>query len=158
MTALSRLVCSYSARPSGERVNCSGCEESTRNSLRIPCGVQAAAGVANWHAGALDVGVLEQGVQFAGDLPGVLRFRTGLAPAQLRAVVGAHACGSSGLPLHTDPVGRHTQVGSFKDHRGAAFSDAVDVQAVTAHADQLAGWRIGSPDCGECQEGNDQHQ
>jgi hypothetical protein len=43
------------------------------------------------------------------------------------------------LLLHPDPMRRHAQVGSFQDHRGAAFSEAVDVQAVATYVHHLAG-------------------
>ena len=67
-----------------------------------------------------------------------------LAPAHTGAVVGAHARGLCDLLLHPDLVGRHTQAASFQDHRGAAFSDAVDGQAVTANVHHFAGWGIGT--------------
>jgi hypothetical protein len=106
-------------------------------------------------------------VEFAGDLPGVSLLRTGLAPAQPGAVVGTHARGLGELLLHPDPVGRHTPVRGFQDHRGAALSDAVDVQAVVTHIDQLTGRGIGAlvylrgyylvdrPDNGEGEEPGD---
>src|SRR5215204_4042524 len=92
------------------------------------------------------------------------------APSQARTVVGAYARGLGELLLHPDPPSRHTKVGSFQDHRGAAVANAVDVQAVIANVHHLAGWRIGSlgklcSDClvncsndGENQESNDQPQ
>src|SRR5215208_5186748 len=83
-------------------------------------------------------------MQFAGDLLGVSGFRTGLAPAHTRAVVGAHARGLRELLLHPDPVGRHTEVGGFQDHRGTALSHAVDVHEVTIHVHHFAGRRIGA--------------
>src|SRR5919107_4097212 len=83
-------------------------------------------------------------MQFAGDLIGVSGFRTGLAPAHTRAVVGAHARSLSELLLHPDPVGRHTQIGSFQDHRGAALSEAADMQAVSANVHYFTGRGIGA--------------
>src|SRR5215208_7267802 len=96
------------------------------------------------HVGAFSACALEQVMEFAGNLPGVPRFRTSLTPAQARTVVGAHTRGLCELLLHPDPVGRHTQVCSFQDHRGAAFSEAVDVQAVSAHVHHFAGRGIGA--------------
>src|SRR5215207_4619278 len=83
-------------------------------------------------------------MQFAGDLPGVPGLRTGLAPAHTGTVVTAHARGLCELLLHPDPVGRHTQVGGFQDHRGAAFSHAVDVHEATIDVHHFAGRGVGA--------------
>src|SRR5215204_2824654 len=59
-----------------------------RNLVGVPGGIhlriQSSDGV------AFSVGALEQGMEFAGDVPGVPGFRTSLAPAHPRTVVGAH--------------------------------------------------------------------
>src|SRR5215216_3757658 len=118
----------------------------TRNLVGVPGGIhlriQSSEGVAYQHVGAFSVGALEQGMEFAGDVPGVPGFRTSLAPAHPRTVVGAHLGSLGELLLHPDPPGRHTKVGSFQDHRGAAFSDAVDVHEVAIHVYHFAGRRI----------------
>jgi len=64
--------------------------------------------MAHQHVRAFDVGALEQGVEFIGDLLGVPGLGAHLAPAHPRPVVGAHACCTGDLPLHPDPMGRET--------------------------------------------------
>src|SRR5215217_5364053 len=106
--------------------------------------IQSSKGVAYQHVGSFSVGALEQGMEFAGDVPGVPGFRTSLAPAHPRTVVGTHARALCELLLHPDPVGRHTEVGGFQDHRGATLSHAVDVHETTIDVHHFAGREIGT--------------
>src|SRR5215217_925551 len=120
-----------------------------RRLVRVPGGihprVQPAVGMTHQHVGAFSVGVaVEQGMEFAGDLPGIPGFWAGLAPTHPRTVVGAYARGLCELLLHPDPVGRHTKVGGFQDHRGAAFSHAVDVHEATIDVHHFAGRGVGA--------------
>src|SRR5215216_5271801 len=93
------------------------------------------------------VGAMEDLLQTHPNLDAVFATNDQMALGAIEALqtyVGAYARGLGDLPLHPDPVGRHTQVCSFQDYRGAALADAVDVQSVSTHVDQLAGWRKGS--------------
>jgi hypothetical protein len=73
-------------RRAGELLRMRGVDHDyARNLLRVPGGihpgVQPAVGMTCQHVRAVSVGTLEQGVQFAGDLPGVPGFGAPLAPA-----------------------------------------------------------------------------
>src|SRR5688572_887057 len=141
-----------------------------RNLVGIPGGihlcVQAAVGMAYQHVGALSVGVGEQGVQFGGDLFGVSGLRASFAPAQAGTVIDAHARGLGELLLHPDSA--PTCPGwQLPGSPWAAFSEAVDVQAVATHVHHLAGRGIAAlvylggyglvdrPENGECEEPGD---
>jgi hypothetical protein len=89
------------------------------------------------------VSALQQGVEVGRDLRAILRGVSGLAPPATGAVVDADPGGPGDGRRDPPEIRRHSAGGRFQHHGGRARAGAVQVQAVSAHVDQLPRHRVG---------------